>query len=179
VAVDAGHPPGGATGPTGLHEDSVTLAVAQVAARRLAELGARPVLVRSDSRPMSLEARLVAAEQAGAHLFVSIHVNAPADGRPPWGADGTETFIASPLALELAQALGDSVAASTGQRRRGPTVADLAVLRATWFPTVLIEGTCLVLPDREAWMRTAAGIEAYSNGIIRGLTSWASQTRAH
>lgn len=177
VALDAGHPPAGATGPTGLREDSVTLAVAKAAARRLAQLGARPVLVRPDSRPMSLDARVVAAEAAGAHVFVSIHVNAPADGRPPRAAEHAETFYSSPLALELATALVDSVAASTGQKALAPTVADLAVLRATWFPAVLIEGTCLVLPEREAWARTREGIEAYSEGIVAGLIRWASEPR--
>ena len=175
VALDAGHPPAGATGPTGLREDSVTLAVARAAARRLAELGARSVLVRPDERPLSLEARLSRAQEAGAQVFVSIHVNAPGDGRRPWLADGTEAFFTEPLARRLAAALGDSVAARTGQRRRGPTVADLAVLRTSWFPAALVEGTCLVLPGREAWLRTPAGIEAYAAGIVAGLARWATE----
>ena len=61
VALDAGHPPGGAIGPTGLQEDSVTLAVAQAAARALGRLGARPFLVRQDARPLSLAARTATA----------------------------------------------------------------------------------------------------------------------
>lgn len=175
VALDGGHPPAGATGPTGLHEDSVTLAVARAAARRLTELGALPVLVRLDERPLSLEARLARAEEAGAQVFVSIHVNAPGDGRRPWLADGTETFFSEPLAQRLAAALRDSVAVSMGQMRRGPTVADLAVLRASWFAAALVEGTCLVLPGREAWLRTPEGIEAYAAGIVAGLARWASE----
>jgi N-acetylmuramoyl-L-alanine amidase len=176
VALDAGHPPAGATGPTGLREDSLTLAVARAAARKLAALGARPLLVRPDQRPLSLEARIARAEVANADLFVSIHVNAPADARPPALADGTETFFAQPFAERLAWALQDSVSAHMRQHWRDVTESDLAVLRATWFPAALVEGTCLVLPEREAWLRTPAGIDAYSSGIVAGVTRWVSET---
>lgn len=179
VALDAGHPPGGATGPTGLREDSVTLAVAQVAARELQRLGARPILVRPDSRPLSLEARIAVAEAADARVFVSIHLDAPGAGNSPWSADGTQTLYYQPFAERLAHVLEDSVSASMRQPSHGASEADLAVLRATWFPAALVEGTCLVLPEREAWLRTPAGIAAYAAGIVAGLARWASDTVVH
>ena len=177
VALDAGHPPGGATGPTGLREDSVTLAVAQATARALGRLGARPILVRQDARPLSLEARTAMAEAVNAQVYLSIHVNAPGDRYPPQEADGTQTFYAQPLAEPLAQALLDSVSRATGQRSRGIESADFAVLRTTWFPAALIEGACIVLPEREAWLRTQAGVDAYSAGIVAGLRRWVSDTQ--
>jgi N-acetylmuramoyl-L-alanine amidase len=176
VALDAGHPPGGSVGPTGLREDSVTLAVAQAAARELQHLGARPILVRHDPRPLSLEARIAIAEAADARVFVSIHLDAPGDGRSPWSADGTQTLYYQPFAGRLAHVLEDSVSAAMRQPSRGTSEADLAVLRATWFPAALVEGTCLVLPEREAWLRTPAGIARYAAGIVAGLARWASDT---
>jgi N-acetylmuramoyl-L-alanine amidase len=174
VALDAGHPPAGSTGPTGLREDSVTLQVARIAARQLETLGAKPVLVRAGSGPLSLAARLKIAEAADADVLVSIHLNAPSEQQAPWIVDGTRTFYEGPLSRALARALHDSVSTAMRQKRRGVSEANLVVLQSTWFPSALIEGTCLVIPEREAWLRTPAGIEAYASGIVRGLTAWAA-----
>lgn len=173
VALDAGHPPGGSIGPTGLTEDSLSLAVALEAAERLRVLGARPVLTRHGTAPVSLDARIALAEAAGAHLFVSVHANAPGDGRPPWSVNGTRVFWFRPHALRLAKVLEDSVAAALRQVEAGAIQSDLAVLRPTWFPAVLIEGTALVLPATEAYLRSPAGIAAYAAGLVAGIRAWA------
>jgi N-acetylmuramoyl-L-alanine amidase len=173
VAIDAGHPPGGAIGPTGLTEDSLTLAVALEAAEQLRALGARPILTRLGPDPVSLEARVQLADSAGAQLFVSVHVNAPGDGRPPSSVDGTRVFWLRPHSQRLAKALENSVAGALHQMRAGVIQSDLAVLRPTWFPSALIEGTTLVLPAREAYLRSSAGVADYATGIVTGIRDWA------
>lgn len=177
VALDAGHPPGGAIGPTGLAEDSLNLAVALEAAERLRALGATAVLTRPDTAPVSLDARLAIAETAGAHLFVSVHANSPGDGRPPSSVDGTRVFWLRPFAQHLAKALEDSVAVALRQVKAGSIQSDLAVLRPTWFPAVLVEGTAIVLPEREAYLRSQAGVDAYAAGLVAGLRAWAQTPR--
>lgn len=172
VALDPGHPPEGAIGPTGLTEDSLTLAVALEAAQRLRALGARPILTRDTPAPVSLEARVARAEAANAELFVSIHANAPGDGRPPESVDGTRVYWWHPHAFPLARALRDSVPVATGQGRMGTVQTNLAVLRPTWFPAALVEATALVLPVREAWLRSPEGIAEYAAGIIGGIQAW-------
>ncbi len=174
VALDPGHPPEGATGPTGLTEDSVNLAVALETAGRLRALGARPVLTRTTSAPVSLEARAALAEAANADLLVSIHANAPGDGRPPESVDGTRVYWWHPHALPLARALRDSVPAATGQLRVGTVQSNLAVLRPTWFPAVLVEVTGIVLPEREAWLRSPQGVASQAAGIVAGIQGWLS-----
>lgn len=175
VAIDAGHPPGGSVGPTGLTEDSLNLAVALEVATRLRTEGARVVLTRADPGPVSLDARVALAESADAQLFVSLHANAPGDGRPPESVDGTRAFWLRPHAQRLAKDLEDSVAAALGQVRSGSIQSDLAVLRPTWFPAALVEGTALVLPEREAWLRTLAGVAAYASGVVGGIRAWATR----
>jgi N-acetylmuramoyl-L-alanine amidase len=174
VVLDPGHPPEGTTGPTGLREDSVTLAVARSAEVKLRALGARVVLTRADSNQVSLEARTATAESANATVLVSIHVNAPAEGQPPGSADGTRVFWFQPTSPPLARALRDSVATALGQSRAGTPESNLAVLRSTWFPSVLIEATALPLPIREAALRSPRGIDAYAEGIAAGLRAWAA-----
>jgi N-acetylmuramoyl-L-alanine amidase len=179
IALDPGHPPGGSMGPTGLREDSVTLAVGRLVAARLLELGARPVLTRADSSPVSLDERLLRAEAANAHLFVSLHVNAPGDGRAPWRVDGTRVFWLDPRVIPIGEALLGAVATAMRQSQEGVIQSNLAVLRATWFPAVLVEATAIVLPVREAYLRSPSGIAAYAKGIVTGLeTAVRQRTRS-
>lgn len=177
VALDPGHPPAGTIGPTGLAEDSVTLAIAKEAARLLQTLGARPFLTRGDARPVSLEARLALAEAAGAQLFVSIHANSPGDGQPPWSVHGTRVFWLQPQSWRLARLLLDSVAAALGVEASGSIRSDLAVTRATWFPAVLVEGTGLTMPESEAYLRSPRGIAEYAAGVVAGIQGWLAGPR--
>lgn len=175
VALDPGHPPQGSTGPAGLHEPVATLAVALEAAKQLTRLGAKPVLTRSDPRPVSLDQRLLTAEQANAQVFVSIHLNTPGDGRPPESVDGTRVFWLDPAALPLARVLKDSVATSLRQIRIPTIQSNLAVLRATWFPAALVEATALAMPAREALLQSEDGVRRYAAGIIGGLQAWVAR----
>ena len=172
VALDAGHPPGGTTGPSGYTEAEMTLAVARAAFQRLAALGANPVLLRENHAPVSLDERIARAERAGAHVLVSIHGNSPGPGRPPSAVLGTQTLWFQPMSQSLANALLRQVRTALDQPPLGAHREDLAILRPTWFPAVLVEGTGLVLPEREAYLRSAAGIAAYADGIVSGLEFW-------
>jgi len=87
--------------------------------------------------------------------------------------DGTRVFWLRPHSQQLAKALEDSVAAALHQVRAGAIQSDLAVLRPTWFPSALVEGTTLVLPGREAYLRSPAGVADYAAGIIAGIRAWA------
>ncbi len=174
VALDPGHPPAGSTGPTGLNEAEVTMAVALAVAERLESLGARPVLIRRDGEPVSLDRRVQLAEETDPDVFVSIHLNAPGDGRPPESVDETQAFWLYRPGLAVARHVRDSVAARLGVAPGLLVESNLVVLRSTWFPTVLVEATALVRPIREAAFRTPAGIQAYAEGVVSGLAAWAA-----
>ena len=57
IAVDAGHPPVGAFGPTGFFEGDANLAIALRLAVLLAEAGAEPLLTRRDTLPLGLRTK--------------------------------------------------------------------------------------------------------------------------
>ncbi|MEO6446698.1 MAG: N-acetylmuramoyl-L-alanine amidase [Gemmatimonadaceae bacterium] len=172
VVLDAGHPPHGTIGPSGLEEDSVTLAVARAAAAQLKARGATVILTRSTPAAVSLEARAVVAEQTDAHLFISIHVNAPGPGRPPGAVYGTQTFWTNPNGRALARLLLNEVSKSMAQPAIGSYQTEFAVLRPAWTTAVLVEGTGIVIPEREAFLRTQAGVEAYAAGIVNAVARW-------
>ena len=175
VAVDAGHPPDGTVGPSRLSEDSVTLAAALSTARKLRALGVTVILTRSAAAPVSLEARALVAEQSAAHLFISLHLNAPGPGRPPETVDGTQVFYFNRNGQSLAQALLLEVAAALKQKPIYFTQREYAVLRPAWTAAVLVEGSSIVLPEREAFFRTQVGIDAYAQGIVNGILRWHGQ----
>lgn len=178
IVLDPGHPPAGTIGADGLREDSMTLAVAHAAAARLRSLGARPVLTREDDSAISPEARIAHADRVDAHVFVSIHGNSPGPGRPPVAVLGTMVYWLQPNAFTLGRALLDEVSLSMAQRPIALLREDLAVIRPTWFPAVLVEGTGMIIPEREAFLRTQVGIDAYANGIVEGLERWAARDSA-
>jgi len=88
----------GATGPTGLKEKDVTLAIAHRIAPVLARQGVEVTLTRDDDRYVTLEERTARANAYGADLFVSIHCNA---AEKP-GRKGVETYVLDTTANETA-----------------------------------------------------------------------------
>ena len=78
VVIDAGHggKDAGASGPHGLREKDVSLAIARKVAARLKALGFQVVMTRDSDTFVPLDERTRLANEAKADLFVSIHCNA-------------------------------------------------------------------------------------------------------
>jgi N-acetylmuramoyl-L-alanine amidase len=169
VAVDPGHPPGGAIGPTALNEADVNLAVAVRLARMLEGADARVILTRADDRALGLYERAQIAEAAGAHLFVSLHQNAFPDGVDPFADSGTSTFYFHPHAEALARALQAELIHEFRLRDLGLGRTNLAVLRLTWMPAALTETMFMMVPHQEAALRDPDVQERIARAHLRGL----------
>lgn len=105
IVIDAGHGgrDPGASGPTGLPEKVITLDVAKRLQRRLEDHGYRILMTRDDDAKMTLRQRVTFANDNGADLFVSIHVNAiPVDT-----LTFVETFYFSPRGDAKARRLAE------------------------------------------------------------------------
>ena len=169
IAVDPGHPPAGATGPTGLREAEANLAVALRLRDKLDKAGARVVMTRVTDTPVDLWSRVRFAEASGAELLVSIHNNALPDGVNPFTNNGTSVFFnhlrGVPLAAEIQRALLKRL----GLRDLGIGRGDLALVRTTWLPAVLCEGLFIILPDQEAALRSPGGQERYAEAVYEGI----------
>lgn len=79
VVIDPGHggKDPGTTGPHGLHEKTVTLAIGKIVARKLNHTpGVRAYMTRHRDRYVSLVGRVLFAQRHHANVFVSIHENA-------------------------------------------------------------------------------------------------------
>jgi N-acetylmuramoyl-L-alanine amidase len=105
VMLDPGHggKDPGATGPTGLREKDVVLAIGRMVRRKLSRLPGFDVRMTRDSDVfIPLEERTAMANKANADIFVSLHINSSRNRK----ARGVSTYVLSRAsdreALELA-----------------------------------------------------------------------------
>ena len=77
IIIDAGHggEDPGAIGAQGTKEKDITLDITRTLKGRLEERGYRVLLTRGSDKYIPLKARTVVANESGADLFLSIHVN--------------------------------------------------------------------------------------------------------
>ncbi len=172
IVVDAGHPPGGATGPTGLVEAQAVLPVAQRLQRMLTDRGATVVMTRTTDSAVALGDRPIIARRANANAFVSIHLNAYPDGVNPFVAPGTGTYYFRTHSEPLARAVQRGMVPLLGLQDLGVNYDNLAVVRPTWYPSVLCEGAFIILPDQEAALRTPEYQDRYARGVADGLEQY-------
>ena len=172
VAVDAGHPPAGATGPTGLYEAVPTLAVAEKVRALLEGKGAVVLMTRTTPEPLALAARPAMARRANADVLVSIHLNALPDGVNPFTAQGTGVYFFHPPSERLARDVQRGLVRWLMLPNLGVYYDNLALVRPTWMPSILTEGLFIMMPEQEAAMRTEAGQMAYARGIVDGLEAY-------
>lgn len=172
IAVDAGHPPAGATGPTGLYEGDAVLPVAERVRDLLTARGAMVVMTRTTPGPVALAERPIAARRADAHALVSVHLNALPDGVNPFSANGTSVLFFHPHSEPLARAVQRRLVERFGIRDLGVHYQNIALGRPTWMPAILTEGLFLMMPEQEAAIRTAEGQNAYARAIVQGLADY-------
>jgi N-acetylmuramoyl-L-alanine amidase len=173
ITVDAGHPPGGANGPTGLYEGDAALAVAFRLDSILRSRGATVHMTRTTPDAVDLAMRPVMARRAGSHAFVSIHYNAYGDGVNPFRMpNGTEVYYYRPHSEPLARAVQSNLVAYQPLPDQGIHFRSLAVVRTPWMPAILAEGGFMMIPEQENAMRTAPFQERYARAIADGLESY-------
>ena len=172
IAIDPGHPPAGATGPTGLTEAEANLAIALRLRAYLERSGAQVFLTRTDGAPLDLTQRVRLAEAAGAEILVSIHNNALPDGVNPFTGHGSSVFYNHAPSLPLARAVQDALVRRLGVRDLGVGRGDLALVRPTWQPAILTEGLFMIVPAHEAALRGEVGPDRYALGVYDGLRAF-------
>jgi N-acetylmuramoyl-L-alanine amidase len=114
VVVDAGHggPDRGMKGPLGarnkVHEADITLAVAKRLRDQLQSRGVDVLMTRETDTLIALDDRGRIANDAGANLFLSIHVNAANPRwRSPRSARGFETYFLAEAKTEDEQRVAE------------------------------------------------------------------------
>lgn len=172
IGVDAGHPPGGAIGPSGYTEAEANLAISERLVAMLHERGARVLETRPTNEAVGLGDRPMMATDSSVHVLVSVHNNAFADGVNPWENNGTSVFYNQAQSLDLARAFQRELLSEFRLRDIGISRADLALVRPTWMPSALTETMFLMIPQQEAALRDPAVQERIARAHLRALETF-------
>jgi N-acetylmuramoyl-L-alanine amidase len=180
IVIDPGHPPAGATGPTGLYEGDANLAIALPLAEKLRAAGADVVLTRtgreglvsSTNSGQELRARVQLAVSRNAEMLISVHNNAFGEGANPFRAMGTSVYYFHPFAAGLARELDREIVAVTRIRDLGALQQNLALARPTWLPSTLTESLFMPIPEQEAALRDPTFVDRLADAHVRGIEAW-------
>jgi N-acetylmuramoyl-L-alanine amidase len=152
IAIDPGHGPEdpGQRGPGGTTEDEAAHALANALADELRRRGATPELLRSREATPSPSERAQRANDLGAEVCVSIHLN----GHDDPGAEGATCFYfgtqetASPAGQRLAELIQEELIARVGLMDGRIHPMTIAILRETRMPAVQVE-PCFITNAKE------------------------------
>jgi N-acetylmuramoyl-L-alanine amidase len=180
IVIDPGHPPAGATGPTGLYEGDANLAIALPLAEKLRAAGAEVILTRTGREGLvsstnsgeELRARVALAVSRNAEMLISVHNNAFGEGANPFRAHGTSVYWFHPFAAALARELDREIVAVTRIPDIGARQQNLALARPTWLPATLTESLFMPIPEQEAALRDPAFVERLADAHVRGIEAF-------
>lgn len=179
IVIDPGH--GGSdqgASRGGTHEAALTLDMAKRLRDILVARGWQVTMTRTtdvdvykpdDSAHEELQARDDVANQAGARLLVSIHVNSFYNAGP----SGTTTYYSKPSDVPLAQAVQATAAARLGTKNDGIVKSRLYVTLHANMPAVLVETAFLSNPDDLAKLTAGDWRQKLALSIADGIASFA------
>lgn len=172
IVVDAGHGgnSSGAVGQSGAKEKDVVLDISLRLGKKLSKHGAKVILTRADDNAVTLQNRVVTANQAKADIFVSIHVN----GNENPNAHGTETYHypGSAPSQTFAGMVQKKLIEALNRRNRGVKTASFYVLRYTSMPAILVEVAFITNREEEKLLSDAVFREKTADALFAGIIEY-------
>jgi len=174
IFIDPGHGGGIDQGAQhyGLVEKDLNLNIALRVRSGLAELGYEVIMSREDDRAISLTERTWQANTLKADAFMSIHFNGFDSPQPegfevlyyPSSFNGRR--FAELILFNLRTVMPEHVNRGLKERK------DLAVLRLTNMPAVLVECEFISNPVQAEWLKTMEAREIIANALIYGANKF-------
>ena len=193
IIIDAGHgePDGGAVSNDGVKESTINLQIAHKVAKKLKENNFKVIMTREDENNIASESvqsgtireiktndlnnRVKIANESGASILVSIHMNKFEDSR----YRGWQTFYSNNS--EEGKRLAESIQAAIGEsidyenKRAALKIEGIKIIDKSTIPAVIVEcgflsnkEECALLQDDSYQEKLAEGIK---NGIIKYFSS--------
>jgi N-acetylmuramoyl-L-alanine amidase len=168
VMIDPGHgaTDGGSTGPSGAIEREICWSLASLLAERLTAAGAKPRFSRTEPEDPDASERARRANDAGADLFISIHLNEHEKS----SAEGCSAYFFG--SSRAGEALADSIhreLLALGARDCRTHGRSYAILRETRMPAVLVEPAFITNPDEEKLLEDRTHRAAIADAILEGI----------
>ncbi|MFC2078925.1 N-acetylmuramoyl-L-alanine amidase [Candidatus Bipolaricaulota bacterium] len=171
IAIDAGH---GGRDPGAMADDvmekDINLTIAGILTELVnAEEDLIAVQIRTLDIFVPLEDRILQAEEAGAEVYVTVHVNSYGTDEP----EGVETIIDNTRELDseswvLGELIQDGVTQATGAHDRG-TRSQESYLQRTEIPAVSVETGYVTNPAERAKLIDPEYQARIAQGILNGI----------
>lgn len=159
-------------------EKYLTLTTAYMLQNYLKQYGYEAILTRKDDVFVALDKRSTFANEKRPKLFVSIHFNSA----PNKKAEGIEIYYYKAgnkerkvKSRKLGEAIMGKIVAHTSAKSRGVKAGDLAVVRETNMPAVLVEGGFLTNEKERVQLKNAVYLKKLALGIAQGIQDYLSQ----
>jgi N-acetylmuramoyl-L-alanine amidase len=173
IAVDAafGGDESGALGPSGLTEAEASFELASALVEELYGRGANPFFLRHSASNPSVADRAAAANEEGAEVLVSMHLNSHADP----AAEGTSTYYygregwVSQAGHWLAELIQSELIARLGLKDGRTHPKALPLLRETQMPAVQVEPCFITNPREEGLLRERSFRRLVAVGIAEAI----------
>jgi len=161
-----------------IKEKNLNLVAAQFLQSYLQQMGFLTAMTRKDDTFVSLDGRAQFANELQPALFVSVHFNSA----PAVKAEGVEIFYyrseqdkdRSAASKALAESILNRIVVNTDAASRGVKHGDLAVIRKTKMPAVLVEGGFLTNESEYQKLKDAAYVKRLMWGIAQGIQKYTS-----
>ena len=170
ICIDPGHGGSdpGSIGLQGTYEKDVVLSISLLLGNLLEGAGAKVVYTRDDDSYISIFERPMVAMRHDSEILISIHANGYVGGL----VSGTETLYhpKDTLNLILAEAIQTHLIDAIQLPNRGLIQRpDLALLRVSEIPTVLVEVAFITHPKEEQLLKAEGFQLMVAEGIFRGI----------
>ena len=175
ILVDAGHGSSedlGARGPTGYPEKDVTLITSKLFQTELQNRGAIVVMTRTDDSDVLLEPRVDKINQEEPTLAISIHYNALPDNGDAINTSGVGSFWYNPQAQDFAKFINTYVVKNLNRADYGVYWNNLALVRPTVAPSVLLELGFMINPVEFEWIIDPQQQKLLAKTLADGVTEW-------
>jgi N-acetylmuramoyl-L-alanine amidase len=171
IVVDPGHggEADGSIGPLRTLEKDAVLVLGKLLKDELERRGARVLLTRESDVTVSIYDRVDFAREQEADFLISVHANALHDGDNPFLRHGSGTYYYHPGSRRAAETIHRRLLRATKLRDDGIFYDDLALVRPTEFPAVLVEVAYMMYPDEEELLRDSKFLKRVARGLAKGL----------
>lgn len=186
IVIDAGHggkDTGTLSEKNNYEEKKLNLETALVVKGFLEALGYPVIMTREKDVTMTLQDRCDLANTTSASLFVSVHYNFC----PSIDVQGIEVYYykdekrdKSKRIIEskqLAEEIHSSIITHTGSPTRGVKQANLAVVRETKMPAILVEGGYLSNPKERERVKSEEYRRYLAWGIAKGIDRYLTKRK--
>ncbi|BEU87602.1 hypothetical protein TAMA11512_10660 [Selenomonas sp. TAMA-11512] len=184
IALDPGHGGSdtGAIGPTGVTEKSIALRITKRLEELLKKAGATVYMTRTGDTEVAkdganasdideLQARVDVANDNGADIFLSIHLDSFTNSEVS-GTTGYYYEKGSEESRELAAAIKNRIVKSLDTTDRGAKGSNFYVCRKTDMPAALIEVAFISNPAEEQLLHSDTGVEKAAKAIFDGIKDY-------